>query len=118
MTRPSSACACAPPLAHPLLKLRGGGAVEACLFDFDGTLDFGAIEQISFADRSLLSQQQILDQLSANRLTPNADVVFGSAASDTLDALAGLTADAVAVQAAWTTWRAATTRHTEARAVL
>ena len=58
-------------------------------FDFDGTLDFGAIEAIRFANGGGLDQQQILDLLTASSLTAGNDLVFGSAAGDSIDALAG-----------------------------
>lgn len=58
-------------------------------FDFDGTVDFGAIELIRFADGSSLNQQQILAILTASSLTPNDDLVFGTAQADVIDALAG-----------------------------
>ncbi|NAS95342.1 HlyJ hemolysin-like protein [Pseudomonas syringae pv. actinidifoliorum] len=58
-------------------------------FNFDGTLYFGAIELFRFADGTSLDQQQILTLLTANSLTLGNDLVFGTTASDTLDALAG-----------------------------
>ncbi|MEX5575052.1 calcium-binding protein [Pseudomonas lijiangensis] len=58
-------------------------------FNFDGSLDFGAIELIRLADGSSLNQQQILALLTSNSLTQGDDLVFGTAASDTIDALAG-----------------------------
>ncbi|WKT60104.1 calcium-binding protein [Microbulbifer thermotolerans] len=58
-------------------------------FDFDGSLDFGAIESIRFADGSSLNQSEILDLLVHSSLTENDDLVFGSASGDTIDALAG-----------------------------
>ncbi|AHF69935.1 hypothetical protein PCH70_47820 [Pseudomonas cichorii JBC1] len=58
-------------------------------FNFDGSLDFGAIEFIRLADGTSLNQQQILALLTANALTQGDDLVFGTAASDTIDALAG-----------------------------
>lgn len=58
-------------------------------FDFDGTVDFGAIELIRFADGTSLSQQQILTILTAASITSGNDLVFGTAAGDTIDALSG-----------------------------
>lgn len=58
-------------------------------FDFDGSVDFGAIEIIRFADGSSLDQQQILGILAASSVTPGNDLVFGSAQGDTIAALAG-----------------------------
>lgn len=58
-------------------------------FDFDGTVDFGAIELINFADGGSLNQQQILDILTASAITAGDDLVFGTTSDDTLDALAG-----------------------------
>lgn len=58
-------------------------------FDFDGSLDFGAIELLRFADGSSLSQQQVLDILVATSLTANDDLVFGTTSGDVIDALAG-----------------------------
>lgn len=58
-------------------------------FDFDGTEDFGAIELIRFADGSSLGRQDILDRLTASSLTASNDLVFGTAAGETIDALAG-----------------------------
>ncbi|TRO35078.1 HlyJ hemolysin-like protein [Pseudomonas sp. ALS1131] len=58
-------------------------------FDFDGSVDFGAVELIRFADGSSLSQQQILTLLAASSITEGNDLVFGTIAGDTIDALAG-----------------------------
>ncbi|GAB2884049.1 hypothetical protein GCM10027180_12950 [Microbulbifer echini] len=58
-------------------------------FDFDGTLDFGVIEKIYFADGSALEQSEILDLLIASSLTEDSDLVFGSTTNDTIDALGG-----------------------------
>ncbi|WMR30454.1 calcium-binding protein, partial [Metapseudomonas otitidis] len=58
-------------------------------FDFDGSLAYGAIEAIRFVDGGGLSQQQMLDLLTASSLTAGNDLVFGSAAGDSIDALAG-----------------------------
>ncbi|MEQ9726991.1 calcium-binding protein [Pseudomonas sp. WHRI 8822A] len=58
-------------------------------FDFDGTLDFGAIEQIHFADGSSLSQQQIVILLTQGAITQGNDLIFGGAQGDVIDALAG-----------------------------
>ncbi|MFD1216105.1 calcium-binding protein [Microbulbifer celer] len=58
-------------------------------FDFDGTLDFGAVELIRFADGSSLGQSEILELLVQSSLTENDDLVFGSASGDTIDGLAG-----------------------------
>lgn len=58
-------------------------------FDFDGSLAYGAIEAIRFVDSGGLSQQQMLDLLTASSLTAGNDLVFGSAAGDSIDALAG-----------------------------
>jgi len=58
-------------------------------FDFDGTVDFGAIELIRFADGTSLNQQQILTILTASSLTANDDLVFGTAQADVIDALGG-----------------------------
>lgn len=67
-----------------------GGAIRIDnFFDFDGTVDFGAVELIRFADGSSLNQQQILAILTASSLTANDDLVFGTAGADVVDALAG-----------------------------
>lgn len=58
-------------------------------FDFDGTLDFGAIERLVFADGSSLNIEQIVDILTASSITENDDLIFGSTAGDILDARAG-----------------------------
>ncbi|WP_439866008.1 calcium-binding protein [Pseudomonas syringae] len=58
-------------------------------FNFDGSLDFGAIELFRFADGESLDQQQILTLLTTSSLTSGNDLVFGTKASDTIDALAG-----------------------------
>ncbi|WP_122317458.1 calcium-binding protein [Pseudomonas cichorii] len=58
-------------------------------FNFDGSLDFGAIESIRFTDGSSLDQQQILTLLTNSSLTTGDDLVFGTLADDTIDALAG-----------------------------
>ncbi|MDI9238641.1 calcium-binding protein [Lysobacter sp. LF1] len=58
-------------------------------FDFDGSVDFGAIELIRFADGSSLNQAQIQAILTAAAITTGNDLVFGSSAGDTIDALAG-----------------------------
>lgn len=58
-------------------------------FDFDGTVDFGSVELIRFADGSTLDRQQILAILTASSLTANDDLVFGTAQADTVDSLAG-----------------------------
>ncbi len=58
-------------------------------FDFDGTLDFGAVELIRFADGSSLNQQQILAILTASSITSGDDLIFGSAQGDSIDALEG-----------------------------
>lgn len=56
-------------------------------FDFDGSLDFGAIELLRFADGSSLNQQQVLDILVATSVTANDDLVFGTTSGDVIDAL-------------------------------
>lgn len=58
-------------------------------FNFDGSLDFGAIEFIRFDDGSSLNQQQILTLLTSASLTQGNDLVFGTVIDDTIDALAG-----------------------------
>lgn len=58
-------------------------------FDFDGTVDFGAIELIRFADGTSLNQQQVLTILTAASITSGNDLVFGTTAGDTIDALSG-----------------------------
>ncbi|OLU36004.1 hypothetical protein BVH06_00630 [Pseudomonas sp. PA27(2017)] len=58
-------------------------------FDFNGTLDFGAIELIHFADGSSLSQQQIVTLLTQAAITQGDDLIFGAAQGDVIDALAG-----------------------------
>lgn len=58
-------------------------------FDFDGSVHFGAIELIRFADGSSLDQQQILAILEASSVTPGDDLVFGSAQGDIIAALEG-----------------------------
>ncbi|WP_405118281.1 calcium-binding protein [Pseudomonas leptonychotis] len=58
-------------------------------FDFDGTLTYGAIEKIRFANGSSLDQQQILDILTASSITTGDDLIFGTAQGDTIAALAG-----------------------------
>ncbi|HEX2099886.1 MAG TPA: calcium-binding protein, partial [Candidatus Synoicihabitans sp.] len=58
-------------------------------FDFDGSMHFGAIELIRFADGSSLNQQQILAILTASSVTAGNDLVFGTTQGDVIDALAG-----------------------------
>ncbi|PZQ34320.1 MAG: HlyJ hemolysin-like protein [Stenotrophomonas acidaminiphila] len=58
-------------------------------FDFDGTVDFGAVELIRFADGSSMTQQQILAILTASSVSTGDDLVFGTSASDTIDSLSG-----------------------------
>lgn len=58
-------------------------------FDFDGSVDVGAIEVIRFADGSGLSRQQILVLLATSSITEGNDLVFGTTAGDTIDAQAG-----------------------------
>ncbi|WP_153021665.1 MULTISPECIES: calcium-binding protein [unclassified Rhodanobacter] len=67
----------------------GGSLRIDNFFDFDGTVDFSAIELIRFADGTSFSQQQILAILTATSITSGNDLVFGTAAGDTINALAG-----------------------------
>ena len=58
-------------------------------FDFDGTVAYGAIEKIRFADGSSLDQQQILSILTASSITTGDDLIFGTTQGDTVAALGG-----------------------------
>ncbi|WP_272493077.1 calcium-binding protein [Atopomonas sediminilitoris] len=58
-------------------------------FDFDGSVTYGAIEKIRFADGSSLDQQQILNILTASSITSGDDLVFGTSQGDSIEALAG-----------------------------
>lgn len=58
-------------------------------FDFDGTVTYGAIEKIRFADGGSLDQQQIRSILTASSITTGDDLLFGTARGDTIAALAG-----------------------------
>lgn len=58
-------------------------------FDFDGTVTYGAIEKIKFADGSSLDQQQILSALTASSITAGDDLIVGTTAGDSIDGLTG-----------------------------
>lgn len=58
-------------------------------FDFDGTVTYGAIEKIKFADGSSLDQQQVLSALTASSITVGDDLIIGTPAGDSIDGLTG-----------------------------
>ncbi|MCF8198712.1 MAG: VCBS domain-containing protein [Sulfuritalea sp.] len=72
------------------LKLPDGAELHLDDFDPDNPYAAGGIEYFQFADGAVLSKSQLIDALGIQPTgTPEADVLSGTALSETIDALAG-----------------------------